>query len=128
MDVYVQEREFFRLVADIYLSEDGAYKELPDDIAAAYIKAEVVYVIVSMSPAGHLRVQSFANPPVMDKGRAVGGPVTYDGATLYTEPGAGGTALPLRRVDSPYLSTSQKALATAMFAKLSDATDGKWYA
>lgn len=127
MDTFAQEREFFRLVADIYLSEEGAYKELPDDIASAYIKAEIVYVVVMVSPAGHLRVQSFANTPAMDKTRKVGGPVVYGDKTLYTEAGAGTASLTLRRVDSPYLKASQKSLAAAMFDKLSTATDGKWY-
>lgn len=119
-------REYFRLTGKLYLTEDGSFKEMPDNQTSAYIEVQAVYLLVLASDAGEFQLQSFANLPAMDKAKVIGGPVTFGANTLYTEPGPGTTALVLEQQYNPYLSPSQMTLYEAYWRTLV-AREPQWY-
>lgn len=119
-------REYFRLTGKLYYTEDGAYKEIPDNMTAAYIEVEAVYLIVLGTDAGEFQLQSFANMPAMDKNKTIGGPVTFAGNTLYVEPGPGTVALELTQAYNPYLAAGTVSLFDSYWATLVK-REPNWY-
>lgn len=123
-------KEFYRVQAKLYLSDEGMFKELPEDLIVPYIEVNVVYRIVLADRAGRLRVQDFCNPPAMDKDRNIGGPVTIKGSskTWFTEPGNGTKGLECEEVYSYILNGDQAWFAAAeeslRLAKQRDGIDG----
>lgn len=123
---FIKEKEYFRLIGMLYLTEDGAFKEMPDNLSSAYIQVEVVYYIVSTTAAGTFRVQSFANKPAMDKNRKPGGPVIFGEDTMFTEAGDGTKTLTLSRDYNPYLTANERGALDPYWDSML-ATGGKWY-
>lgn len=87
-------KEYYRVVAKIYVTEEGLFKEVPEDLASSKLEVEVVYRICVANDGGELQVIDFLNnPPAMGADRKVGGPVTIDGKEWFTEPGEGTSTL-----------------------------------
>lgn len=120
------EKEYFRLLAPIYITEEGLYKELPEDVGFAYLEAEVVYYVVLVSDSGEMRVQSFYNPPAKNKDNKVGGPVKFGATTFYTESGPGSTVLELTKAYNPRLTGATRTMYDAMWSALVADTP-EWY-
>lgn len=129
---FSRQKEYFRLVATLFATEGGVYKELPDDIATAYIEVDVVYAIVMVSPSGEFSTLSFAPTPAMDKNGLPGGDVFYSTGVgldvlMFTEPGDGSTALILEQVMSPYLTEDEESLFATLWENLLSEAQ-QWYA
>lgn len=120
------EKEYFRLLAPIFITEEGLYKELPEDVGFAYLEAEVVYYIVMVTESGEMRVQSYYNPPAKDKDGKVGGPVMFGTTTFYTEAGPSTTKLELTRAYNPRIDGATRTMYDSMWAALVADTPG-WY-
>lgn len=116
---FLVEKEYFRLVAYLYITEDGVFKELPDDIATGYIKIEAVYVIVFGTAAGDMRAEFiYGNKSAMDKDKKVGGPVAFGSWTMYTEEGEGDSPITLSRSYNTYLTDPERATMDASWANM----------
>lgn len=123
---FTLEKEYFRLFAPIFITEEGLYKELPDDVGFAYLEAEVVYYVVMATDSGEMRVEQYSNPPARGKDGRVGGPVQFGTTTYYTEAGPGTAKLELTKAYNPRLPAPQRAMYDAMWAALIADTPG-WY-
>lgn len=97
-------REYYRVAATLYATDEGLFKEVPEDLASASIGIEVVYRICFYTEGGEIKIMDCTNPPAKDKDRAEGGPVTVDGDEWYVEEGEGTTELALTTRFSPHLS------------------------
>lgn len=124
--IFSIEKEYFRLVAQIYFTEDGAYKELPDNLSSSYIQVEVVYYMMAATSSGEIRVFPYANTPAMNKLDVKGGPVMFGDTVLFTEEGAGTTTLTLSRNYNPRLATEERQRLDIMWNNIL-ATGAKWY-
>lgn len=114
MHTFTLEKEYFRLVAYLYVTEDGLFKELPDDIASGFIKIEVVYLIVFGTQAGDLRVQEiYGNKAAKDKEKNTGGPVKFGDWTMYTDEGPSSKDLTLSKNFNPFLTANEKSVMDA---------------
>jgi hypothetical protein len=109
-------KEYYRLYAVLYATDEGLFKEVPDDLASAQIGIEVVYRICLGTDGGEVRVIDFYNPPAMDKERQTGGPVMIDDAEWYVEPGASATPLVLEKRVSGFFDESGLARLSTMHA------------
>lgn len=124
--VFSIEKEYFRLVAQIYYTEEGAYKELPVDIDSSYLQLEVVYYIIFATASGELRMFPLANNPAMDKDGVTGGPVEFGSTLLFTEPGLGTLPLTLSRNYNPRLTATERTRMDSLWDNVL-ASGNKWY-
>jgi hypothetical protein len=109
-------KEYYRLYAVLYATDEGLFKEVPDDLSSAQIGIEVVYRICLGTDGGEVRVIDFYNAPAMDKDRQTGGPVMVDDAEWYVEPGDSTTPLVLIRRVSGFFDEDGLARLSAMHA------------
>lgn len=110
LPVFEYFQEYYRVVATLYATDEGLFKELPDDLASAYIEVEVVYRICMANLGGEIRIYDFNNnPPAKNKDRQEGGAVMLDGVEWFTEAGPGGTALDLTTKYSSRFDTGTRA-------------------
>lgn len=112
---FIYYREYFRVVALAYLTEEGTFKEQPESITSPVLTVEVVYRICVSTAGGELQIVDFDNPPMMDKDKKVGGDVTIDGEVWYTEDGPGSTATPCTLRYSTMAPSSLQATARFMY-------------
>lgn len=110
LPVFEYFQEYFRVVGTVYATDEGLFKELPDDLASSYIEVEVVYRICMANLGGEIRVYDFTNnPKAKDKERKEGGVVTIDGTEWFTEEGPGTTTLSLGTKYSSVFDEGTKA-------------------
>jgi len=107
-------REYYRVQATLFVTEEGLFKEVPDDITTGVLSVEVVYRLCTASKGGELFIQDFFNPPAMDKTRKKGGKVLIDGKEWYEEPGDGSTELKCLTVMSAWGDKSWEARVKQM--------------
>lgn len=112
---FIYYREYFRVVAKAYISEEGVFKERPENVTTPLIEVDVVYRVCVSTLGGELQVIDFANEPMMDKEKKKGGPVKVDGVEWYVEEGDGTTPLECKTVYSPLIPDSMKAVAQFMY-------------
>jgi len=112
---FIYYREYFRVVGTAYVSEEGIFKERPENVTTPLIEIPVVYRICVATAGGELQIVDFANPPMLDKDKQAGGPVMVDGKEWYVEPGPSTTPLECTTVFSENLPENLKAVAEYMY-------------
>lgn len=112
---FIYYREYFRVIATAYVSEEGIFKERPENVTTPMIEVTLVYRIAVVTDGGEIQIVDFDNPPMMDKDKKKGGPVKLDGKDWYVEDGESATPLQCRTVVSSRLPSNVKAVAGFMY-------------
>lgn len=116
MAAFQRYREYYRLAADLIVTEEGLFKpdSVPEELSLNALYVEVVYRVVMTDEAGQLLYFDFDNPPAQNEDRETGGPVNVDGEEWYTDDGPATTPLELERRYSARLPTEWRARADQM--------------
>lgn len=112
---FIYYREYFRVKATAYITEEGAFKEKPENLATPLMEVDVIYRICVATEGGELQIVDFANKPLLDKDKKPGGPVKVDGKDWYVEEGEGTTPTECETVFSPIAPESLKVAAGFMY-------------
>lgn len=112
---FIYYQEYFRVVATAYVSEEGMFKERPENVTTPLIEVPVVYRVCVVTPGGEIQIVDFSNPPMMDKEKKKGGPVTIDGHDWFVEDGTGTTPLECKTIYNDTLPGNTKAIAQFMY-------------
>lgn len=118
---FIYYREYFRVISTAYVSEEGLFKERPENVTTPMIEVTLVYRIAVVTEGGEIQIVDFDNQPMMDKDKKKGGPVLLDGEEWYVEEGDGTTPLECRTVISSRLPGNVKSVAEFMYALASRA-------
>jgi hypothetical protein len=113
---FIYYREYFRVIATAYVSEEGIFKERPANVTTPMIEVTLVYRIAVVTDGGEIQIVDFDNPPMMDKDKKKGGPVRIDGKEWYVEGGDSATPLECKTVISSRLPGNVKSVAEFMYA------------